>query len=49
MARARSNSYAPTPFYGLAKEEVMSGLLFAFIGLVLVGAFVAYEHLCNRV
>ena len=43
--RARSISYAVKPFYG-AKEEVMFGLLLmVLIGLALVGAFIAYEHL----
>jgi hypothetical protein len=28
---------------------VMFGLLLAVVGLVLVSAFIAYEHLCGRV
>lgn len=31
------------------KEEVMFGLLLIVVGLVLVGAFVVYDHLCGRV
>ena len=31
------------------KEKVMFGLLLVVIGVVLVGAFITYEHLCGRV
>jgi Flp pilus assembly pilin Flp len=31
------------------KEEVMFGLLLVIISVVLVGAFITYEHLCGRV
>ena len=31
------------------KEKVMFGLLLVIIGVVLVGAFITYEHLCGRV
>jgi hypothetical protein len=31
------------------KEKVMLGLLLVIIGMVLVGAFITYEHLTGRV
>jgi len=31
------------------KEKVMFGLLLVAFGLVLVGALIAYDHLCGRV
>jgi hypothetical protein len=46
--RLRSISYGRSAFYG-PEVMVMFGLLLAVVGLVLVSAFIAYEHLCGRV
>jgi hypothetical protein len=48
MRRLRSISYGRSAFYGV-EVMVMFGLLLVVVGLVLVSAFIAYEHLCGRV